>query len=383
MKMYVVGGAVRDVLLGLNPHDVDYVVVGSSPEEMVKEGFTQVGADFPVFLDQIGQEFALARTERKSSAGYHGFEVNADSSVTLEQDLLRRDLTINAMAVDNDVWGEFVKTRNPALVIDPYNGVVDLKNKTLKHVSEAFAEDPLRVLRVARFRGRYGFAIHADTISLMARLVEQGEIATLTPERVWVEFEKGLMGEFPYSFVETLELVGAMSVLIPEYNSLDAFYPLSDAGLLQLDLMNRFVALFRSVDPQHLDAVFDRMKAPNDVRAMLKKIAVIEHYLNNKRTPEAILAVLEQTGVFKKSLDLLKIVTMYKLFLTSNLCDEMKLMELLEAALNTTKITFSTLPEDLQQTLEGRAISQEITSRRLALIRETGNFNYVKDEDSE
>ena len=181
MKIYLVGGAVRDKLLGIPVKDRDWVVVGSSPDEMKEKGFKQVGKDFPVFIDpKTGEEYALARTERKSGHGYTGFEFDTNSSVTLEEDLARRDLTINAIAQDED-----------GNLIDPFNGQEDIKNKKLRHVSDAFSEDPLRVLRVARFHAKFGdFIVVPETVDKIKEIVESGELEYLTPERKWLEIYK-------------------------------------------------------------------------------------------------------------------------------------------------------------------------------------------------
>lgn len=184
MKIFKVGGFVRDTLLGRTPKDVDYVVVGATPEEMLAQGFSQVGAAFPVFLNKNGDEYALARKERKVGVGYNGFETTFDPSVTLEEDLFRRDLTINAMAMDDE-----------GNVIDPYGGRADLEAGILRHVSEAFNEDPVRVLRVARFAARYGFEVHPDTLALMEKVAP--ELEHVTKERLWAEFEKGVMEANP------------------------------------------------------------------------------------------------------------------------------------------------------------------------------------------
>lgn len=200
MRIYKVGGCVRDKLMGLEPKDVDYVVVGSTPEDMEKLGYEQVGKDFPVFLHpENGCEYALARTERKTGAGYGGFSVDT-TNVTLEEDLFRRDLTINAMAMDT-----------AGKIIDPYNGKTDLDNKILRHVSHHFKEDPVRILRIARFSARYGFDIAEDTIELMKDMVTSGEFNYLTPERVWKEFEKVLPEPHLNKFFETLEKIGALT----------------------------------------------------------------------------------------------------------------------------------------------------------------------------
>lgn len=198
MKIYLVGGCVRDHLLGIKPKDIDYVVVGSTTEEMLSMGFTQVGAAFPVFLKN-GEEYALARKERKTGRGYNGFAVEFDPSVTLEEDLIRRDLTINSMAMDIDT-GE---------IIDPYGGQEDLRRGLLRHTSDAFAEDPVRVLRTARFAARYSFVVDERTIQLMSDIVD--ELHDVPQERIWAEFEKGLMERQPARMYAVLQDCGALT----------------------------------------------------------------------------------------------------------------------------------------------------------------------------
>ena len=213
MKVYLVGGAVRDQLLGLPVKDRDWIVVGAVPATLLSLGYQQVGKDFPVFLNpKTKEEYALARTERKSSTGYTGFICDFSPTITLEQDLIRRDLTINAMAQSED--GE---------IIDPYGGKQDLENRILRHISPAFSEDPLRVLRVARFAARYhslGFKIASETLSLMAELAQSEELQHLTAERVWLETEKALNEKNPEIYFETLHKTGALSVLFPEIDAL-------------------------------------------------------------------------------------------------------------------------------------------------------------------
>lgn len=205
VKNYLVGGAVRDFLLGLTPEDRDFVVVGSTPEEMLAQGFQQVGANFPVFLHpKTGDEYALARTERKVGAGYTGFTTTFDPTVTLEDDLRRRDLTINSMAMpvrETPGHGLIVDKKH---VIDPFSGQQDLKQRKLRHTSEAFAEDPLRVLRLARFAARYNFEVAPDTMVLAKHLVRCGELEALTHERVWKEVNRALMESQPARFFEVL-----------------------------------------------------------------------------------------------------------------------------------------------------------------------------------
>jgi tRNA nucleotidyltransferase (CCA-adding enzyme) len=213
MKAYLVGGAVRDQLLGLPVKERDWVVVGETPETMERLGFKRVGKDFPVFLHpQTHEEYALARTERKIAPGHRGFVVHADPSVTLEEDLRRRDLTINAIAMDE-----------AGNLIDPFGGLKDLQNRVLRHVSEAFAEDPLRVLRVARFAAKFsplGFSVAPETLALMRQMVENGEIDALTPERVWQELEGALAAPDPAKFFEVLRECGANARLFPEIERL-------------------------------------------------------------------------------------------------------------------------------------------------------------------
>ena len=213
MQIFKVGGAVRDQLLGRPVMDVDWVVVGATPEQMRAQGFRPVGDDFPVFLHpSSGEEYALARTERKSGHGYAGFTFHTSPEVSLEDDLLRRDLTINAMAQADD-----------GTLFDPYGGQADLAARVLRHVSPAFAEDPLRVLRVARFAARYaylGFSVASETLALMRTLAESGELAYLTAERVWQEFARALMEDNPEVFIQVLRDCGALKALLPEVDAL-------------------------------------------------------------------------------------------------------------------------------------------------------------------
>ena len=212
MKIYAVGGAIRDTLMGLPVHDIDYVVVGSSVEEMVAQGFRPVGKDFPVFLHPETQaEYALARTERKTGKGYKGFHFYADPSVTLEQDLERRDLTINAMAQE---VGSDGKQFGP--IIDPYNGQEDLAAKVFRHVSDAFAEDPLRLLRIARFAARFPeFTVADETLLALKAIVQSGELNVLSAERIWQELARGLVAQKPMHLFQVLLNTGAASTVLP------------------------------------------------------------------------------------------------------------------------------------------------------------------------
>ncbi|MDD5175135.1 MAG: multifunctional CCA addition/repair protein [Sterolibacterium sp.] len=300
MKIYTVGGAVRDELLGLKVVDRDYVVVGATPEEMLARGFRPVGKDFPVFLHPSTQEeYALARTERKTAPGYHGFVFHAAPEVTLEEDLARRDLTINAIAQAED-----------GTLIDPFNGRADLAAKLLRHVSPAFAEDPVRILRVARFSARFlDFTIAPETVALMQAIVASGEADHLVAERVWQELAKGLMEARPSRMFATLRECGALARLLPEIEALYGvpqradYHPEIDTGVhvmmvidlaanLGLPLPARFAALTHDLGkgvtpaevlPRHtghetislalLRPLCQRLRVPSDCRDLAKLVA--------------------------------------------------------------------------------------------------------------
>ena len=278
MKVYLVGGAVRDELLGLPVKERDYVVVGSTPEEMVAQGFKPVGKDFPVFLHPAThEEHALARTERKSGRGYKGFKVHASPEVTLEEDLKRRDLTINAMARGED-----------GRLVDPFGGAQDLKSKVLKHVSEAFAEDPVRILRVARFAARFGFKVAPSTMKLMQGMVGSGEADYLVPERVWQEFARGLAEEHPERMFDVLEKSGLSRKLLPELKA----WPKRFAGSIPV----RFAVLTWPLKKAEVEALTRRLRAPNEVR----ELALMDKKLLKAATPDALLALLKGTDAFRR-----------------------------------------------------------------------------------
>jgi len=244
MEIYLVGGAVRDKLLGKPGKDSDWVVVGSTPQEMEEQNFKPVGKDFPVFLHpETKEEYALARTERKSGIGYKGFTFHTSTDITLEEDLARRDLTINAIAEDHS-----------GKLVDPFNGKQDIEDKILRHVSPAFVEDPLRVLRVARFAARFGFRIAPETMSLMIEISESGELDALVPERVWNELERAMGETYPSRFILALRACHALSILFPEIERLfgvpqpEKYHPEIDTGIHTLMSLNQASRL--SQDPQ-------------------------------------------------------------------------------------------------------------------------------------
>jgi tRNA nucleotidyltransferase (CCA-adding enzyme) len=262
-EIYCVGGAVRDRLLGLPVQDHDWVVVGSTPEEMVARGFQPVGKDFPVFLHpKTHEEYALARTERKTAPGYKGFVVHAAPDVTLEQDLLRRDFTINAIAQDAD-----------GNLIDPYGGQADLKAGVLRHVSAAFGEDPVRILRGARFAARFGFSIAPETLALMRTMVANGEVDALVSERVWQELARGLMENVPSRFFETLRDCGALAKILPEVDALfgvpqpEQHHPEIDGGVHTLMVVDDAARHGYSLEVRFAALMHDLGKAttPKDI----------------------------------------------------------------------------------------------------------------------
>lgn len=265
MQIYTVGGYVRDKLMGLEPKDCDYVVVGSTPEEMVSLGYEQVGKDFPVFLHpKTGDEYALARTERKTGVGYNGFDVET-KNVTLEEDLFRRDLTINAMALDQH-----------GNLIDPYGGKQDIKNKILRHVSIHFKEDPVRILRIARFSARYNFSVAPETLSLMREMVDNGEFDHLTGERVWKEFEKVLSEKHINNFFNALENISALEK-VPGFSSISEkeFFDY----IVEQNLPNNFTLNFLHTFSNMNNQALKNWKMPSD---LIQKVSQFNSWKNKK-----------------------------------------------------------------------------------------------------
>ena len=264
MQVYLVGGAVRDELLGIPQRERDWCVVGARPEDLESQGYQRVGKDFPVFLHpETREEYALARTERKTAPGYHGFAFDTSPDVTIEQDLERRDLTINALARDSE-----------GTLIDPFGGREDIEKRVLRHVSDAFAEDPVRILRVARFAARFhdkGFRIAPETMQLMQRMVEAGEVDALVPDRVWKETERALQGDHVRVFFEVLRSCGALRVLFPEVDALfgipqpERWHPEIDTGL-------------------HVMMVLDQAEKLSD--ALEVRFAALTHDLGKGTTPK-------------------------------------------------------------------------------------------------
>jgi tRNA nucleotidyltransferase (CCA-adding enzyme) len=339
MGVFVVGGAVRDALMGLPVNDRDWVVVGSTPEVMTAEGFMPVGKDFPVFLHpQTREEYALARTERKTARGYKGFAVQADPGVTLEEDLARRDLTVNAMAVP-EMLAHAAPSEWVDQIVDPYGGERDLETKVLRHVTEAFAEDPVRILRVARFAARFAdFSVADETMALMRQMVEDGEVDHLVPERVWQELVKGLMSDKPSRMFEVLRACGALKVLLPELDRLwgvpqrPEYHPEVDTGVHMMMVMDmaarlntplsvRVACLMHDLGkgttpadvlPRHighenrsvklLQKVCERLRVPTDCRELAEVVAR-EHgniHRSAELNAEALIRLLERCDAIRQ-----------------------------------------------------------------------------------
>lgn len=266
VKIYVVGGAVRDILLGQTPKDIDYVVVGANHQYMIDRGYTKVGASFSVYLHPItNEEYALARTERKTGVGYNGFETFFDSSVTLEQDLFRRDLTMGSLAVNVDDWELFKLSNDSALVVDPYGGIRDLQAGIIRHTSNAFKDDPVRVLRAARFAARYGFEICNDTVDLMKAVVN--ELEYVPQERIWAEIEKGLMEDHPILMFQALR---DCSAIAPLSGTLQPYAFVDSDMLNKVNKHTPIEIRFAYCSAGFIDADYEECKIPNNISRFSK-----------------------------------------------------------------------------------------------------------------
>lgn len=371
VKFYIVGGYVRDRLLGRESHDHDFLVVGSTPEMMLENGFQQVGADFPVFLNAAGDEYALARTEKKVGDGYHGFETVFDPSVTLEQDLSRRDLTINAMAREVVGWNELGHARLSDEIIDPFGGQRDLTERVIRHVSDAFAEDPVRVLRAARFAARYGFDIAPETIKLVIKLVCNGDLNHLTQERVWLEFEKAMNDHrSTCQFMTTLMLVGAVDVIAPEIKK---GILSRKAALCIADNAHSSIAIKCSILTAHLPAQQagefwrNRFKAPNEVCSLASVSSMILSIMDHSwdASAQQLLTMLKVTDAFKENSSLNDVT---KVIASLNEEHDDKIVMLNAAHHLTKSIFFSSLTAEQQTELKGKAIGEAIDKLKVKKI---------------
>lgn len=399
MKFYLVGGAVRDQLLSYPVKERDWVVVGGTPEALIQQGYQQVGRDFPVFLHpKTREEYALARTERQQGKGYYGFICDANSQVTLEEDLARRDLTINAMAMDNQ-----------GQIIDPYHGQADLQAKILRHVSPAFVEDPVRVLRVARFAARYyhlGFQLAPETRALMYRMVRQGELSHLVPERIWQEWQHSLMEKNPEQFIQTLRSCGALAIIFPEIDALFGvpsschYHPEVDSGVhtlmalqiavkLSADPLIRFATLLHDLGKactpmqywpkQHghealgvkaIETLARRLRIPTAYRQFAAQAS--RWHLNIHRLKElratTIVDILEQTDAFRRPALFAKLLVVCEADARGRLgASDYPQAKQWQALLSTSlKVDIPTL---VAKGYQGEAMKQALHQQRVAMIK--------------
>ena len=387
MEVFLVGGAVRDMILGLPNEDQDFVVVGATPDQMVALGFVPIEAvSFPIFLDSFGREFALARTEKKIGPGYHGFETRFDSSITLDDDLYRRDLTMNAMAIrvedfgadgsivlDTQTTGDKYIQVSGVSVYDPFGGYTDIQQRTIRHVSFAFTEDPVRVLRAARFAAKFGFNISKSTWDVMHELVEKGELNHVTPERVWLELTKAAKtGTLP-RFLDHMMHCGALSVVLPELNEdVCVFEQLNTTGFEALPYELAISVVFGMfAPPDALDTLMGvRLRAPSNVIELTKAfqtVTVIASKLtfsDSRVTAEMMLELIYDLDLFRHPDRAVSIAQMLSIFKTPSLYEE--LGSLIEPSFEITKlIHFESLPFVDQRQLKGAAIGRAIRKRRL------------------
>ena len=306
MKTYQVGGAVRDRLLGLPVHDIDYVVVGSSVKEMLGNGFRPVGSHFPVFLHpQTQHEYALARTERKTAPGHQGFVFHADQSIQLEDDLKRRDLTINAMAQEVNASGELV-----GHLIDPYRGKVDLEQGIFRHLSDAFSEDPLRVLRVARFAARFPtFTIAPETLAIMKYMVSKDELKTLSKERIWQELARALRSQAPERFIDVLEECGALEEIWPtaftvQWRNMSSrkemLAQLNQVVAIHPEIDKRLAILLKKLKPVEISTWGGELRVPNEITEYCFAVAEFEACREFVLSPQIVLDLFNRTDVWRK-----------------------------------------------------------------------------------
>jgi tRNA nucleotidyltransferase (CCA-adding enzyme) len=353
MQCYLVGGAVRDKLLGYPHHERDWVVVGATPAAMVAAGYKPVGRDFPVFLHpQTREEYALARIERKSGHGYHGFTFYSSPDVTLEQDLARRDLTINAIAEDEH-----------GHLIDPYGGQRDLQQRVLRHVAPAFAEDPLRVLRVARFAARYhhlGFHIADETLELMRAIVDAGEIEHLVAERIWKETERALSEASPAVYFETLRHCGALARLCPELD-VASFDNLTQAAQQSNDGVVRFAALCAPLDRDAAIVFCTRIKAPNDCRELALLAIAQMAAIANCNDGQQALALFDSADAWRRPERFAQLLAVARaLQIPTTKTHRLEQLRPLAAAIDTQTL--------IAQGFSGKALGEQLRHERLRAI---------------
>jgi tRNA nucleotidyltransferase (CCA-adding enzyme) len=353
MEIYLVGGAVRDQLLGRPVTERDWIVVGATPEEMLAQGFQPVGKDFPVFLHpKTHEEYALARTERKTGKGYTGFSCYAAPDVTLTDDLKRRDLTINAMAQTEE-----------GSIIDPYGGQADLQNRILRHVSPAFAEDPVRILRLARFAARFpDFKVHSDTLALAKKMVREGEVNALVAERVWQEWQRALNEPAPWRFFEVLENCNALAILFPQWNFNDS---IKQALNKPAEPIIKFAILFYATDLNVLKKIIQAYRVPKDYAELAILVNTYREKYNavQKLSAEEIITLLEKLDAFRRQ------ARFEQFLLACEICEPTQAKELTLMWHNFFQIAQSVPIEPiLKLNLQGKAIAQALHTQRVVAI---------------
>lgn len=366
MQIFVVGGAIRDTLLNRPVSDLDYVVVGSTPEEMLSLGYKQVGADFPVFLCPNGDEYALARTERKSGKGYHGFETDFDTSVTLEDDLLRRDLTMNSMAVSLDNWEQFTRTKDRTVIVDPHGGWYDIFNRVLRHTSEHFADDPVRLLRIARFHAKYGFNITRQTVALMESMVNNGEIDHLVPERVWQEINKAVATGQVNSFFWALNRCGALEVLIPNIRTALTSYGFAvrRASLRHKSKYITYMLLFGSL-PNPTKTLYS-LRAPNDITRIVNLFNKAQILIQTDMSGDKVLDFIKLCSNVNDIIWVMSIISDAMSMIGERECNKFDIV--LKAERDIRFITYASLSTEQQTSLRGAEIAKAIDGLRLEVI---------------
>ncbi|WP_066016891.1 multifunctional CCA addition/repair protein [Endozoicomonas atrinae] len=378
MQVYRVGGAVRDQLLGLPVKDNDWVVIGATPRQMKDLGFQPVGRDFPVFLHpKTKEEYALARTERKTGHGYGGFSFYTSIDISLEEDLLRRDLTINAMAEDQ--YGN---------IIDPYGGQEDLKNRRLRHISPAFQEDPLRILRVARFAARlapFGFKVAEETLELMSNMVKSGEASHLVPERVWQETSRALMEPTPSVYFQILESCGALQAVMPEFRSLihsQTLLHLNLAAQADSNALIRFGCLFSPLLPQPkaelinsvrtVQGASSRMRLPSEYADMAR--LVTEHAQNltsviHTINAESLMTLFEATDALRRPERFISLIIILSYSFETVKFKKDQIIELLDSCLSIKA------KDVITKDIKGKAVGEALRKKRLQKIQSTIELN--------
>lgn len=372
MEIYVVGGAVRDVMLDIIPSDIDFVVINSTPIEMIKLGYTPIAAtSFPVFHDSEHQEFALARKEYKSGDGYHGFDCEFGSNITLEEDLFRRDITMNSMAVHIDDWEYFKKNKDLSVLIDPYGGTQSIDHKKIKHTSRYFSDDPVRAIRTIRFANKYGFQIRKSTKTLIQNMSAAGTLDHLTPERIWLEITKVFEQSLDIGgFFELCEELKVFEKIIPDFCGNPLFIDYKD--LTEYNKSNivddelAFLSTINTNSLYHITDLCKKLKIPNRFLKIFKIYDIIQSFCYEDFDSDSIIKCLEDTGSYNDFSLVQKVISF---FINIEMNFE-KECYILRYSYNKTKdISFKDLTDIQKSTLKGKDISDAISEMKINLLK--------------